>query len=120
MGIRQAGEGSVMVWAMFYMQTLGPVFHEDVTLTRTTYLSIVTDHTHPIMETVLPDGCCHFQQDNAQNKEHNNKFEVLTRPPNSPDLYPIEHLWDALDKQVQSMEAPPHNVQDLKDLLLTS
>ncbi|KAK3555723.1 hypothetical protein QTP86_028992, partial [Hemibagrus guttatus] len=32
--------------------------------------------------------------------EHSNKFEVLTWPPNSPDLNPIEHLWDVLDKQV--------------------
>ncbi|KAK3526639.1 hypothetical protein QTP70_030847 [Hemibagrus guttatus] len=52
--------------------------------------------------------------------EHNNEFEVLTCPPNSPDLNPIEHLWDVLDTQVQSMETPPRNLQDLKDLLLTS
>ncbi|KAK3537253.1 hypothetical protein QTP70_005482 [Hemibagrus guttatus] len=52
--------------------------------------------------------------------EHNNQFEVLTPPPNSPDLNPTQHLWDVLDKQVRSMEAPPHNLQDLKDLLLTS
>ncbi|MBN3307929.1 BT1A1 protein, partial [Amia calva] len=36
------------------------------------------------------------------------------------DLNPIEHLWDVLPKQVRSMEAPPRNLQDLKDLLLTS
>ncbi|KAK3549510.1 hypothetical protein QTP86_002481 [Hemibagrus guttatus] len=49
--------------------------------------------------------------------EHNNEFEVLTCP-NSTDLNTIEHLWDVLNKQVRSMEAPPHNLQDLKDLLL--
>ncbi|KAK3513362.1 hypothetical protein QTP70_012344 [Hemibagrus guttatus] len=32
----------------------------------------------------------------------------------------MQHLWDVLDKQVRSMEAPPRNLQDLKDLLLTS
>ncbi|KAK3509510.1 hypothetical protein QTP70_035168 [Hemibagrus guttatus] len=32
--------------------------------------------------------------------EHNNEFEVFTWPPNSPDLNPIEHLWDVQDKQV--------------------
>jgi len=53
-------------------------------------------------------------------EEHNNEFEMLTWPSNSPDLNPIEHLWDVLNKQVRSMEAPPHNLQDLKDLLLTS
>ncbi|KAK3518097.1 hypothetical protein QTP70_033324, partial [Hemibagrus guttatus] len=52
--------------------------------------------------------------------EHNKEFEVLTWPPNSPDLNPIEHLWDVLDKQVRSMKAPPHNLEDLRDLLLTS
>ncbi|KAK3570976.1 hypothetical protein QTP86_031838, partial [Hemibagrus guttatus] len=52
--------------------------------------------------------------------EHNNEFEVLAWPPNSPDLNPIEHLWDVLDKQVRSMEAPPCSLQDLQDLLLTS
>ncbi|KAK3546573.1 hypothetical protein QTP70_029961, partial [Hemibagrus guttatus] len=32
--------------------------------------------------------------------EHSNQFEVLTWPPNSPDLNPIQHLWDVLDNQV--------------------
>lgn len=109
---------------------LGPAIHVDVTLTRTTFLSIVADHVHPFMETVFPDGTGLFQQDNAPChkakmvqewfEEHNNEFKVLTWPPNSPDLNPIEHLWDVLDKQVRSMEAPPRNLQDLKDLLLTS
>ncbi|KAK3561741.1 hypothetical protein QTP86_012998 [Hemibagrus guttatus] len=36
------------------------------------------------------------------------------------DLNPVQHLWDVLDKQVRSMEAPPPNLPDLKDLLLTS
>ncbi|KAK3563503.1 hypothetical protein QTP86_030370 [Hemibagrus guttatus] len=67
---------------------------------------------------VLPDGCGLFQQDKAPCHkakmlqewfdEHNNQFEVLTWPPNSPDLNPIQHLWDVPDKQ------------DLKELLLTS
>ena len=43
-----------------------------------------------------------------------------TWPPNSLDLNIIEHLWDALNKQVCPMEAPPCNLQELKDLLLTS
>ncbi|XP_062845349.1 uncharacterized protein LOC134303830 isoform X2 [Trichomycterus rosablanca] len=38
---------------------------------------------------------------------------------NEMDLNPIEHLWDVLDKQVRSMEAPPHNLEELKDLLVT-
>ncbi|KAK3509804.1 hypothetical protein QTP70_011627 [Hemibagrus guttatus] len=80
--------------------------------------------------TVQSNGECGKEQDNAPCHkaemvqewfdDHNNQFDVLTPPPNSPDLNPIQHLWDVLDKQVRSMEAPPHNLQDLKDLLLTS
>ena len=47
-------------------------------------------------------------------EEHRNKFEVLTWPPNSPDLNPIEHLRDVLDKPVWSMEAQPRTLQDLR------
>ena len=90
--------------------TLGPALNVDVTLTRTTYLNIVTDHVHPFMEMEFHDGCGLFQPNNVPClktkivqewfEEHNNEFEVLTWPPNSPDVNPIEHLWDVLDKQV--------------------
>ncbi|KAK3556263.1 hypothetical protein QTP70_007139 [Hemibagrus guttatus] len=50
--------------------------------------------------------------------EHNNGFEVMTWSPFFPDLNPIKHLWDVLDK-LRSMEAPPRNLRDFKDLLLT-
>lgn len=73
-----------------------------VTLTRTTYLSIAADHVHPLMEMVLPDGHGHCQQDNAPCHEakrvqewfenQHNKSKVLTSPPNSTDLNPIEYL----------------------------
>ena len=72
---------------------LGSSIHVDVILTWTTYLSIVADHIHPFMETVFPDGCGLFQQDNAPChkekiiqewcEEHNYEFEVLIWSPNS-------------------------------------
>ncbi len=86
------------LWAMLGWETLGPAFHVDVTLTRTTYLSIVEVHLHPFMETVYSGGCGLFQQDNASChkvnmtqewfEENNNELEVLT----SPDLNPIKYL----------------------------
>ncbi|KAK3558608.1 hypothetical protein QTP86_021665 [Hemibagrus guttatus] len=124
MGRRRAGGGSVLLRSMFRWETLGPAVHVDVTVTRSNYLNIVTDHVHPFMETLFPDGCGLFQQDNAPCHkaemlqewfdEHNNRFEVLTPPPNSPDLNPIQHLWDVLDKLVPSMEARTSQLTGLK------
>ena len=65
MGGRQACGGSVMLWAMFCWETLGPGIHVDVTLICTTYLNIVADQVHPFMATVFPHGSELFQQDNA-------------------------------------------------------
>ena len=94
MGRGQAAGGSVMLWAMFYWETLGPAVHLDVTYTPTTYLSIVTDHVHLLMEMVFPVGRGSFKQDNAmchkakmaqeRFEERNNEFEVLTWPPKFP------------------------------------
>ena len=82
------------------------------------------------METVFHDDCGLDQQDNVPYhkakmvqdwfEEHSHEFEVLTWPSNSPDLNPVKHLWDVLDKQVQSMETLTPNLQDFKNLLLTS
>ncbi|KAJ8276573.1 hypothetical protein COCON_G00083250, partial [Conger conger] len=86
---RQDGGGSMMLWAMFCWETLGPGIHVDVNLTHATYLNIVADQVHPFMATVFPDGSGLFQQDNAPChtahivqewfEEHEEEFKVLPR-----------------------------------------
>ena len=53
-GKRQAGGGTVMLWAMFCRETFSPAIHVDVTLTRNTYLIIVANLVHPFMEMDIP------------------------------------------------------------------
>ena len=56
-----------------------------------------------------------LQQDNArphvarvcQDFLANNNIAPLAWPPYSPDLTPIEHMWDELDRRVRKRRNPP-------------
>lgn len=107
------------------LRNLRPAIHVDFTLTRTTYPNIVADQVQ--MDTFFPHDSGLVQQDDRtchtanMLQEHDNELKVLTwLSPDSPDLTPIHHLWDELDKQVWALETPPHDFQDSKDLLRTS
>jgi len=58
----QAGGGGVMVWGMFSWQNLVPIGHR---LNATAYLSIVSDHVHPFMDTMYPFSDGYFQENNG-------------------------------------------------------
>lgn len=66
------------------------------------------------MPTVFPAGGGHYQQDNATLpkmvkewfKEHDGEFLLMSRPPNSPDIKPIE-------KWVRAPSPSTHNIREL-------
>ncbi len=125
----QAGGGGVMVWGIFSWHTLGPLVPIEHLLNATAYLSIVADHVHPFMTTVYPSSDGYFQQDNAPCHkaqiisdwflEHDNEFTLLKWPPQSPDLNPIEHLWDVVEREIRIMDVQPTNLQQLRDAIMS-
>ncbi len=71
----------------------------------------------------------YFQQDNAPYHkaqiisdwflEHDNEFTLLKWPPWSPDLSPIEHLWDVVEREIHIMDVQPTNLQQLRDAIMS-
>jgi len=92
-------------------------------------MSIVSDHVHPFMATMSPSSDGYFQQDNAPFHkpqiishwflEHVNELTVLKWPPKSPDLNPIEHLWDVVERELHALDVHPTNVHQLQDAILS-
>ncbi|GBL77197.1 Transposable element Tc1 transposase [Araneus ventricosus] len=107
-GHTQAGGGCIMLWGTFSWAALGPVLVVEQAMKAANYLNITADQLHPYMAFVFPTGSGIFQQDNAPCQkarivlewfeEHTDEFHLMSWPPNSPDLNPMEHIWDAMER----------------------
>ncbi len=51
--------------------------------------------------------------------EHDNEFTLLKWPTKSPDLNPIEHLWDVVEREIRIMDVQPTNLQQLCDAIMS-
>lgn len=45
-------------------------------------------------------------------------IETLDWPPRSPDLNPIEHLWDMLNRQLRNIQPPPASLNEVEQMLV--
>lgn len=122
----QFGGGSIMVWAGI---TLGgrTVLHvvEGGTLTAAKY---VRDILEPIVVPFIPFIGERFvlMHDNARPHTANcvreyleeEDIDVLSHPPRSPDMNPIEHVWDHLKRQLREKSDKPTTLAALKRLVV--
>jgi len=51
--------------------------------------------------------------------EHENEFTVLKYLPQSPDVNPIEPLWDVVEQELCVLDMHPTNLHQLKDVILS-
>ncbi len=51
--------------------------------------------------------------------EHDSEFTLLKWPPQSPDLNPIELIWDVVEQEIRIMNVQPTNLQQLRDTIMS-
>ncbi|UYV77027.1 hypothetical protein LAZ67_14002920 [Cordylochernes scorpioides] len=105
--VRQRG---IMVWGANAYDSRSPLLRIQGTMTAQRYVDdVLRPVTLPYLQGV-PNAL--YQQDNARphtariSQQALQDVQMLPWPPYSPDLSPIEHVWDIIGRRLQALPQP--------------
>ena len=106
------GGGGVLVWGCMSASGVGNLHFIDGIMDHKMYIDILKTNLHPSAAKMDLEGNFIFQQDNdPKHTALNTKLwllhnvpKQLNTPPQSPDINPIEHLWQLLDTKIRKRD----------------
>ncbi|UYV81598.1 hypothetical protein LAZ67_20001652 [Cordylochernes scorpioides] len=103
-------QGGIMVWGAIAYDSRSPLLRIQGTMTAQRYVDdVLRPVTLPYLQGV-PNAL--YQQDNARphtariSQQALQDVQMLPWPPYSPDLSPIEHVWDIIGRRLHPLPQP--------------
>ncbi|UYV82055.1 hypothetical protein LAZ67_21000606 [Cordylochernes scorpioides] len=116
--VRQRG---IMVWGAIAYDSRSPLLRIQGTMTAQRYFDdVLRPVTLPYLQGV-PNAL--YQQDNARphtariSQQALQDVQMLPWPPYSPDLSPIEHVWDIIGRRLHALPQPPITQDAIRTLI---